>query len=127
MQQTQATSEVQGISAPVISPANRVSVTVQATDLILSLGITRLAFDNQGSQVGVAVQYIGSYCLSPTTAKQLAEILRITISKYEAEWGAIPMDSATAKKFEEMANEPLDVKRDKAAAKKAAKTVRVKR
>lgn len=122
-------SEPQGISAPIISAANRVSVTMQPTDITLSMGVTRLAFNPTGVQVGAAVEYVGAYSLSPTTAKQLGEILRITVAKYEQQFGTIPMDPASVQRFKDIEEAPFAPKktRAKAAPKTAAKTVRAKR
>jgi len=122
----------QAASIPVISAANRVAVTLQPTDLTLSLGIARLAFDPLGNQVGTRVEYLQSFSLSPTTAKQLSEILRITLSKYEDSWGKIPMDKGTvehlqlleSKPIKEWSIEPTQVKKPR--AKRAVKTARVK-
>ena len=129
MSQQPNSSTPQGISAPEISAANRVSVTMQPTDITLSLGVTRLAFNTTGVQVGAAVEYVGAYSLSPTTAKQLGEILRITVAKYETQFGVIPMDPASVKRFKDIEEAPTTPKKRRATAaqKTAAKTVRAKR
>lgn len=116
-------------SAPAISAANKFSVSVQPTDFLVSIGTSRLAFGSDGIIVANVTEFAATYSLSPTTAKQLQEILTLTVAKYESEWGAIPMDKAASAHILAMASEPLVVHAPAArtAAKKRAKPVHAKR
>jgi len=120
----------QGISAPPIHPANKVAITVQPTDLIISLGTSRLAFDASGNSVGSGVQYIASFSVSATTAQQLKDLLEVTLSKYEEAFGAIPKDPKVTAKLATLGKQTLiemaaparaPGKKTRAATKKSSK------
>lgn len=117
-------AQPQSITAPAVTGANKLAVTVQATDVTIAFGSTRQAFDSNGNHVGTAAEFHTAIALSPNTAKQLNMILSMTLSKYEREWGPIALDKNFIDKVAEMNAQPLITQEAavKATAKRRAAT-----
>lgn len=105
----------QAATAPEVTVANKIALTVQSTDFIIWTGTTRVLFNPSGTQAASAVEYSNGLSMSPIAAKQLHEMLSLTIEKYEETFGKIPTDPAMNKKLASMKNESLvsDQKVDK--------------
>ena len=114
-QQAQPTISMNA-TAPEVHVASKFAVSVTATDFCVALGRTRHVFQPNGEGIGAGVEYTHAFSLSPEAAKQLAQILSLTVSKYEQTFGVIPEDPAVVKKLTELSKKPLNTP----AAKKAA-------
>lgn len=95
------------VQAPPIFAGSRVAVTVSPSDFMLSIGVGRPMFGANGEAVANTVEYHAGYSLSPTTAKQLAALLNLTLAKYEEAFGVIPIDAGSIKKMAELSKQPL--------------------
>lgn len=106
-------------TAPEVHAASKFAVSVTSTDFNIAVGRTRHVFQSNGEAVGAGIEYTHAFSLSPEAVKQLAQILAVTINKYEQAYGAIPQDPEVLKKLAEMSKGPL-----KTAATKAGSTRR---
>ncbi len=89
-------------SAPEVSAATKFAVSVSATEFNLGFGRTRSVFQANGEALATGIEYTHAFSISPIAAKQLTQILAMSIMQYEKAFGTIPEDPAVIKKLSEM-------------------------
>lgn len=90
-------------SSPEVSAASRFAVTVNAVEINIAVGRQRQVFQPNGESAVGGVEYTHAFCVSPTAAKQLHDILGVALGNYEAKFGKIPNDPGAVEKLKGMA------------------------
>ncbi|WP_421955134.1 hypothetical protein [Polaromonas sp.] len=93
----------QEIKLPVSFPephvASKFAMTVSLPEFQLAIGHMRMGYSPDGNAASSVVEYHGAYSISPSAAKQLAQILVVGVRQYEDLYGPIPQDASVAEKL----------------------------
>jgi hypothetical protein len=76
---------------PLVSPATKFAVLASPNDIGLYCGVMLVGFGANGEPINQEVKYTHGFSLSPSSAKQLQQILALTIKQYEEALGPIPV------------------------------------